>query len=126
MNISNHILFFNQISIPNGFALTADAYRLFCKENSIDRELNDLLLSLDTEHYSNLTSIGETARALILSGTFPTEINDTINKAYQALSEQRKIKNLDVAVRSSATAEDLPTANFVGRMESFLNISGEK
>jgi len=153
MNISNLILFFNQISIsdiakvggknaslgemynqlnpkgigiPNGFALTADAYRLFRKQNNIEKELNDLLLSLDTEHYSNLVSIGETARALILSGTFPKEIVYVLNEAYQKLSTECKIKNLDVAVRSSATAEDLPTASFAGRMESFLNISGEK
>jgi pyruvate,water dikinase len=148
-----HILFFNQISIndiakvggknaslgemykqlnpkgigiPNGFALTADAYRLFRKHNNIEQQLNDLLLSLDTEHYSNLIEIGETARTLILSGTFPTDIIDAINEAYQTLSDNCGIKNLDVAVRSSATAEDLPTASFAGRMESFLNISGEK
>ena len=153
MNALKHILFFNQISIidiakvggknaslgemynqlnpkgigiPNGFALTADAYRLFRKHNNIEQQLNNLLLSLDTEHYSNLAAIGETARALILSGTFPTEIIDAVNEAYQTLSGDCGIKNLDVAVRSSATAEDLPTASFAGRMESFLNISGEK
>lgn len=114
------------ISIPNGFALTADAYRLFCKYNGIEHQLNHLLLSLDTKHFSNLTSIGETARALILSGLFPTTIIDEVNNAYQTLSHYSGIHNLDVAVRSSATAEDLPTASFAGRMESFLNISGEK
>lgn len=114
------------IGIPNGFALTADAYRLFRKQNNIEQQLNDLLLSLDTEHYSNLTSIGEKARSLIMSGTFPTEIIDAIREAYQTLSVECKIANLDVAVRSSATAEDLPTASFAGRMESFLNINGEK
>ena len=148
-----HILFFNQISIndiakvggknaslgemynqlnskgigiPKGFALSADAYRLFRKHNNIEQQLNDLLLSLDTENYSNLTAIGETARALIFSGVFPNEIIDAINDAYQTLSDNCGIKNLDVAVRSSATAEDLPTASFAGRMESYLNISGEK
>ena len=148
-----HILFFNQISIndiakvggknaslgemynqlnpkgigiPNGFALSADAYRLFRKHNNIEQQLNDLLLSLDTENYSNLTAIGETARALIFSGVFPNEIIEAINDAYQTLSANCGIKNLDVAVRSSATAEDLPTASFAGRMESYLNISGEK
>lgn len=114
------------IGIPKGFALTADAYRLFRKQNNMEQQLNDLLLSLDTEYYSNLTAIGETARALILSGTLPNEIIDAVNGAYQTLSSDCGIKNLDVAVRSSATAEDLPTASFAGRMESFLNISGEK
>jgi pyruvate,water dikinase len=149
----NHILFFNQISIkdiakvggknaslgemynqlnpkgitiPNGFALSADAFRLFRKHNKIAESLNKLLHSLDTEHYSNLVSIGETARSLILSGTFPAEIVAAINEAYKTLSKDCGNPNLDVAVRSSATAEDLPSASFAGRMESFLNISGEK
>lgn len=149
----NHILFFNQIrisdiakvggknaslgemfnqlnpkgiGIPNGFALTADAYRLFRKHNQIEKQLNDLLLSLDTKDYSNLIAIGNTARSLILSGGFPNEIVESVNQAYKQLSDNCGINNLDVAVRSSATAEDLPTASFAGRMESFLNISGEK
>lgn len=153
MNTSSNILFFNQIGIvdiarvggknaslgemynqlnskgihiPKGFAITADAYRLFLKQNNFEKQLNELLQSIDTKQYSNLTSIGETARALILSGTFPNEIIDSFNEAYQKLCAESGIKNIDVAVRSSATAEDLPTASFAGRMESFLNISGEK
>jgi pyruvate,water dikinase len=114
------------IGIPNGFALTADAYRLFREHNDIEQQLNDLLLSLDTIHYSNLTAIGETARTLILSGTFPAEVINAVNEAYKTLSENCGIEHLDVAVRSSATAEDLPTASFAGRMESFLNINGKK
>lgn len=114
------------ISIPNGFALTADAYRLFREHNGIEQPLNDLLLSLDTKQYSNLSAIGEAARKLILSGSFPTEIINEINEAYKTLSDDCGIQNLDVAVRSSATSEDLPTASFAGRMESFLNINGEK
>jgi pyruvate,water dikinase len=114
------------IGIPNGFALTADAYRLFREHNDIEQQLNDLLLSLDTIHYSNLTAIGETARTLILSGTFPAEVINAVNEAYKTLSDSCGIEHLDVAVRSSATAEDLPTASFAGRMESFLNINGKK
>ncbi|MEY3240879.1 MAG: phosphoenolpyruvate synthase [Bacteroidota bacterium] len=114
------------IGIPNGFALTADAYRLFRKQNNIEQKLNDLLLSLDTKHYSNLIEIGETARALILSATFPKEVIDALNDAYKVLCTEGGIPNIDVAVRSSATAEDLPTASFAGRMESYLNISGEQ
>ena len=153
MENSKHILFFNQISItdigkvggknaslgemysqltpkgigvPNGFALTAEAYRLFRKANNIEKTLHELLLSLDTQNYSNLNEIGSQARALVLSATFPGEIITAINEAYQKLSEQCGLKNLDVAVRSSATAEDLPTASFAGMMESFLNINGQK
>lgn len=114
------------IGIPNGFALTADAYRLFCEHNAIEQQLNKLLLSLDIKHYSNLITIGETARALILSGALPPDIIDAVNEAYKTLSSDCGIQNLDVAVRSSATAEDLPTASFAGRMESFLNISGKR
>jgi pyruvate, water dikinase len=114
------------INIPNGFALTANAYRLFCSENKLEKILKDLLFSLDTVSYSNLETIGEKARTLVLAGTFPQEIIDTVNQAYKKLAIDCGIPNLDVAVRSSATAEDLPTASFAGRMESFLNINGEK
>jgi pyruvate,water dikinase len=114
------------INIPNGFALTADAYRLFRKHNNLEQQLDELLHSLNKEDYSNLSTIGDTARQAILTGTFPKEITDAINNAYHILSNNCNIENLDVAVRSSATAEDLPTASFAGRMESFLNISGEQ
>lgn len=114
------------ISVPNGFAITADAYRLFRLSNNLEQKLNDLLILLDTEHYSNLTAIGEKARNLILSEKLPQEITVSIIKAYKTLSSESGMVDLDVAVRSSATAEDLPTASFAGRMESFLNISGEK
>lgn len=153
MATSKHILFFNQISItdigkvggknaslgemycqlnpmginiPNGFAVTADGYRMFCKANHLEKILDDLLLSLDTKEYSNLSFIGKKARNLVLSATIPEEIKAEISLAYQELCRQCHINNLDVAVRSSATSEDLPSASFAGRMESFLNISGEK
>jgi len=153
MAASEHILFFDQISnkdvprvggknaslgemynqlnpkgigIPNGFALTAKAYRLFRVKNKLEKTLNDLLHALDTDQYTNLSEIGKKARGLILGASFPDEIIEAINTAYASLSEQCKISDLDVAVRSSAAAEDLPTASFAGRMESFLNISGEK
>ena len=151
MSKHNHILFFNQIgmetigevggknaslgemynqlnpigiSIPNGFAVTAEGYRLFRKMNTLEKPLKDLLFSLDTKHYSNLSSIGEKDRNLILSAAIPDEIRDEIYDAYQSLSEQCNSNNLDVAVRSSATSEDLPTASFAGQMQSFLNING--
>lgn len=114
------------IGIPNGFALTADAYRSFCKINKLEKPLHDLLLSLDTKNYSNIKAIGEEARALILKAKIPQEITEKLNEAYQKLSTECGIENLDVAVRSSATAEDLPTASFAGRMESFLNIKGQE
>jgi len=153
MATSKHILFFNQISItdigkvggknaslgemfcqlnpigisiPNGFAVTAEGYRLFRKSNNIEKSLSDLLLSLDTKEYSNLSDIGEKARNLILSATIPEEVSNEIRTAYKELSNLCGANNLGVAVRSSATSEDLPSASFAGRMESFLNINGEK
>ncbi|MFV8375747.1 phosphoenolpyruvate synthase [Flavobacterium sp. LB1P71] len=112
------------INIPNGFTITAAGYRLFRKTNNLEKPLKELLLALDTKEYSNLSSIGEKARNLILSATIPNEIRDEIDTAYQSLSQQCGSNNLDVAVRSSATSEDLPTASFAGQMQSFLNING--
>lgn len=114
------------INIPNGFALTADGYRIFRKTNNLEKPLEDLLLSLDTKSYSNLSSIGEKARNLILSATIPEVINSEISTAYESLSKLCGTNNLGVAVRSSATSEDLPTASFAGQMQSFLNINGKE
>ncbi|MBK6364344.1 MAG: phosphoenolpyruvate synthase [Saprospiraceae bacterium] len=114
------------INVPNGFALTADAYRMFRKQNNLEKKLDDLLLELDTDQFSNLHSIGENARTLIMSGTMPDEIRDAVSEAYKTLSYEGGMNNPNVAVRSSATSEDLPTASFAGRMESYLNICGEK
>ncbi|WP_348814112.1 phosphoenolpyruvate synthase [Flavobacterium maritimum] len=114
------------INIPNGFAVTAKGYRLFRKENNLGKPLQDLMRSLDTKQYSNLASVGDKARALILAAPIPTAIQDEIRQAYQSLSNQAGITNLGVAVRSSATAEDLPSASFAGQMQSFLNISGDE
>ncbi|HEX9151804.1 MAG TPA: PEP/pyruvate-binding domain-containing protein, partial [Flavobacterium sp.] len=89
------------VSIPNGYAVTAEAYRLFRKTNNLEKPLQDLLFSLDTKQYSNLSFIGEKARNLISAATIPKEIGDEIDAAYQSLSEQCGVNNLDVAVRSS-------------------------
>ncbi|MBK8545910.1 MAG: phosphoenolpyruvate synthase [Saprospiraceae bacterium] len=114
------------INVPNGFALTADAYRMFRQQNNLEKKLDDLLLELDTDQFSNLHSIGENARTLIMSGTMPDEIRNAVSEAYKTLSYEGGMNNPNVAVRSSATSEDLPTASFAGRMESYLNICGEK
>jgi len=120
---------FNQLSskginIPDGFALSADAYRLFRKENNIEKALNDLLYSLDRQNFTNLPEIGEKARNLISKAEIPEEVKKQCKHAYSILCQHSGAEVLDVAVRSSATAEDLPTASFAGRMESYLNING--
>jgi pyruvate,water dikinase len=112
------------VNIPNGFAITASGYRLFRQKNNLEKSLDNILNLLDTKEYSNLPEIGEKARTLILSATIPDEIRAEIITAYQSLSKQSDTKSLGVAVRSSATAEDLPSASFAGQMESFLNITG--
>ncbi len=112
------------INVPDGFAISADAYRLFRSVNHIEQPLKDLLHSLDTQNFTNLSAIGEKARHLTMKAVLPEEIKQACKEAYQHLSGRSGIEVLDVAVRSSATAEDLPTASFAGRMESFLNISG--
>ena len=114
------------IQIPNGFAVTAEGYRLFRKENQLEKALEDLLHSLDTTDYSNLSDVGTAARKLILSAVIPKAIALEIYDAYQSLSKECKIDLASVAVRSSATSEDLPTASFAGQMQSFLHVSGEE
>lgn len=114
------------IQIPNGFAVTAEAYRLFRKQNILEKALEDLLHKLDTTDYSNLSYVGTTARKLLLSAVIPKEIVVEIYDAYQSLSKKCKVEITSVAVRSSATSEDLPTASFAGQMQSFLHISGEE
>ncbi len=112
------------IQIPDGFALNADAYRLFRRNNDLETVLRDLLFSLDRENFTNLSSIGAQARELIRRAKLPAEVIKECKEAYTLLCNSAGLTVLDVAVRSSATAEDLPTASFAGRMESYLNISG--
>ncbi len=114
------------INIPFGFAVTAAAYRLFRQENKIEDTINNLLGNLDLENYSNLSQIGEQIRNIILNAHLPSIIKEQIYSSYDRIEQELGTKNPSMAVRSSATAEDLPTASFAGRMESFLNISGKR
>ncbi|MDX5438421.1 MAG: phosphoenolpyruvate synthase, partial [Pontibacter sp.] len=111
------------IRVPNGYATTADAYRLFLQQNNLEQRLSDLLDSLDTQDFSNLQQVGSQARELVLTAEMPSEVADAIRKAYDELQQQEEDLTA-VAVRSSATAEDLPEASFAGQHDSFLNISG--
>ena len=112
------------IRIPDGFAVTAKAYRKLLDDNGICKQLEQTLQALDRDKYTNLNTIGEEARSLILSAKMPKDIIEEVKRAYRILSGDRG--EIDVAVRSSATAEDLPTASFAGQLESFLNIRGEE
>ena len=109
------------INIPDGFATTADAFRFFLSENKLNAPLNSLIGSLDKKDFSNLNTVSKEAKKLFLSAKIPLSLREEIIKQYQALC-QKHGRQLDVAVRSSATAEDLPTASFAGQHDSFLNI----
>ncbi|MCA0236073.1 MAG: phosphoenolpyruvate synthase [Bacteroidetes bacterium] len=112
------------IPVPDGFAVTSDAYRAFLKANNLEKPLQELLAELDRSAYSNLAKIGEQARGLIAKATMPPDVESNIRAACHALLA-RCGADISFAVRSSATAEDLPAASFAGQLESFLNIRGE-
>lgn len=112
------------VKIPPGFAITAYAYRYTLEKAGILKNLKDVLHGLDIHDSKALDKAGEKARKLIMDCEFPPELQESISSAYHKLSSLCKIENLDVAVRSSATAEDLPSASFAGQQQSFLNIYG--
>ena len=111
------------ILVPDGFATTADAYWHLIQENNLQQKIEDEMKKLDTRSFSNLKKIGKSIRDDILDATLPDEISKDILEAYHKLSKRTKGKTA-IAVRSSATAEDLPSASFAGQLESYLNIDG--
>jgi pyruvate,water dikinase len=111
------------IKVPGGFATTAASFEFFLSQNDLRPKLQALLRQLDRENYSNLPEIGFKARQLILSAQLPGELCEQVLAAYAELSGEAYC---EVAVRSSATAEDLPDASFAGQHESFLNVKGEE
>ena len=111
------------ICVPDGFAVTADAYWYFLDSGGIRTRLSDVLSRLDTKTFSNLADVGEQARQLLMDAPFPGELRKEIIQNYRQLVERSG--NTSMAVRSSATAEDLPGASFAGQQETFLNVKGE-
>lgn len=111
------------VSVPNGFAITAYAYRYLLEEAGIEQGIRDALAGLDTHDLRNLQARGKKARDIIRTAEFPKPLYDAIIESYRKM-EQDYGPNCAVAVRSSATAEDLPDASFAGQQETFLNISG--
>lgn len=114
------------IKVPNGFATTAEAYNYFLESTGLKKRIKEILKDLDTSDTRNLMSHGKKVRAEILAVQLPADLKKEIAAAYKRLSAENNSKALDVAVRSSATAEDLPDASFAGQQETFLNIVGEK
>ncbi len=113
------------IKVPNGFAVTAGAYYYFIKETGIDKKIRQALKGLNTNSIKDLSKRGAKVRQIILQAEFPEDLKKEISLAYKKLSKLEKKSNVDVAVRSSATAEDLPDASFAGQQESYLNITGQ-
>jgi len=113
------------IQVPDGFAITAYAYKKFLEKSGVSEELKRILHEIDSRDIKNLIKKGEKLRELILNTPLPEEIELEIRKAYGKMEEIYG-KNVDVAVRSSATAEDLPTASFAGQQETYLNVRGEE
>ena len=111
------------VNIPNGFAITAYAYRYLLKETWADKKIKEILSDLDTSDMDNLAQRGSRVRSLIKSLEFPEDLTAAIIESYKKM-EKIYWKNVDVAVRSSATAEDLPDASFAGQQDTYLNIFG--
>ena len=111
------------VRVPTGFATTADAYREFLAQNGLDKKINDLLDKLDADDTQALAICGTQIRKWIMEAVFPAALNVAIADNYAKLIE-KSAPGTTFAVRSSATAEDLPDASFAGQQESFLNIHG--
>ena len=110
------------VSVPGGFATTAQAYRDFIEANNLDARIHDLLDTLDIDDVNALAKAGTQIRQWILDADFPAQLDADIRSAFAAMANGND--NMAVAVRSSATAEDLPDASFAGQQETFLNIRG--
>ncbi|MCJ8163392.1 phosphoenolpyruvate synthase [Pontibacter sp. E15-1] len=111
------------IKVPDGYATTSDAYWFFLDQNNLREQLSTVLDTLDKEHFGNLGEVGQQTRALMLGARFPNEIRKEIEEGYTYLKSKYG-EEISLAVRSSATAEDLPKASFAGQLETYLNVSG--
>jgi len=112
------------LQIPSGFTITVDGYKNLLKENNLESQIANLLQQLDKNNLREFVTIGKKIRTLISEAPFPKKLEQEIKQAYQEM-EKKYGKNCDVAVRSSATAEDLPEASFAGQQETVLNVRGE-
>ena len=115
------------INVPNGFAITAYAYRYFLKYAGIEGEIKKVLKDLDTSDMQNLMRKGREVRDIIRHAEFPPDLTQAIYQGYEELAKdfgREGMDDLDVAIRSSATAEDLPDASFAGQQDTYLNIRG--
>ncbi|WP_024890351.1 phosphoenolpyruvate synthase [Luteimonas huabeiensis] len=112
------------VSVPGGFATTADAFKAFIAHNDLHQRIFDRLAALDVEDVGALTAAGREIRGWVVEAPLHPELERDIRNAYARLCEENGGGDVAVAVRSSATAEDLPDASFAGQQETFLNVVG--
>ena len=112
------------VRVPGGFALTADAYKALLAEKGVRQALDAALDALDVSDVDSLRETGARCRRIVREAPFPAALAAEVDEAYAALSKRYRQEAADVAVRSSATAEDLPTASFAGQQETYLNVHG--
>jgi len=113
------------VNVPNGFATTAEAYNYYIQHNQLEDKIRKALQGLDTHNVKELARVGRQIRSWVLHAEMPDDLSDEIVAAYEKLSDEFN-EYVGVAVRSSATAEDLPGASFAGQQETYLNISGRR
>ncbi len=114
------------INLPNGYATTSSSYYYFIEQAGIRDKIQRVLDGLNIHDVRDLKKRGAKIRGIIMKSKLPQDFQDEIIEGYRELSKQCGKENVTVAVRSSATAEDLPNASFAGQQETYLNISGEK
>ena len=112
------------VNIPGGFVISVDAYRQFIEFNGLESTIKHIINNIDYDNIESLRRGGHQVRLLIRNGRFEKEMSESIIAAYEKLSSNYNQTYTDVAVRSSATAEDLPDASFAGQQETFLNVTG--
>ncbi|MGD9969065.1 MAG: pyruvate, water dikinase [Sulfuricurvum sp.] len=113
------------VNVPEGFAVSAEGYRLFIRHNAFESSIKEILSHTDIEDVESLKRCGSTIREMMLQGEMPENLTVEIVDAYRELEQRYSMNAVDVAVRSSATAEDLPDASFAGQQESYLNVRGD-
>lgn len=113
------------IKVPNGFAITSDAYWYLLDSGGIKQKIVDLLENVDVTEIDVLKTRSKKIRELIFGTPFPSDLRDEIFQAYKMLSDEYGMNEADVAVRSSATAEDLPDASFAGQQDTYLSVKGQ-
>ncbi|KTC85416.1 MULTISPECIES: phosphoenolpyruvate synthase [Legionella] len=110
------------VSVPTGFATTADSFREFLANDGLDKKIYELLQALDPDDLSALASVGKTIREMVIKAPFSADFEKAVRKSYEELTKTIGHNEFSVAVRSSATAEDLPEASFAGQQETYLNV----